>query len=549
MMRIFLYTAVLLCLSYQVNPEVFTAMTDMEDLLDTELALIHNLEEYINMQEKRLEFLKLKVTEYQKEHNEATEDVATYLANPINAYLLTKRLTSDWSQIENLIQETSDRLIKNITDHKNVLKFPSDEDLNGAAVALIRLQDTYRLDTSSVARGELNGIQYSTELSSDDCFELGRQAYKNGDYHHTILWMQEALDKIENDKEFAYTNIENQTVKTLKVKILEYLSFSVYKKGNLAEALALNDQILEIDPSNEQGTGNKYWFNKELKEAEAKKLEFSSVRGDTGDSNVFRESLNVEKLENLDHLNYEKLCRGDITPTPTELRSMKCYYIHNNVPFLRIAPIKVEVANKSPRLLIFHDVITDSEIDKVIEIGKPRLQRATARESTGYVPVKYRISKSGWISHDEDPLITSIIQRVSDMTMLTTESAEDLQVCNYGIGGHYEPHFDFTTGTPTYENERWQRDGNRIATVLFYMSDVPQGGSTVFPAIGKSVWPKKGSAAFWFNLFADGEGDLRTKHAACPVLTGSKWVANLWIHERGQVCYPDSFQERSIPKT
>lgn len=41
-----------------------------------------------------------------------------------------------------------------------MLKFPSEEDLSGAAVALMRLQDTYNLDTSSIARGELNGVQY-----------------------------------------------------------------------------------------------------------------------------------------------------------------------------------------------------------------------------------------------------------------------------------------------------------------------------------------------------------------------------------------------------
>lgn len=40
------------------------------------------------------------------------------------------------------------------------MKFPSDEDLNGAAVALTRLQDTYKLDTAEIARGEINGIKY-----------------------------------------------------------------------------------------------------------------------------------------------------------------------------------------------------------------------------------------------------------------------------------------------------------------------------------------------------------------------------------------------------
>jgi prolyl 4-hydroxylase len=55
--------------------------------------------------------------------------------------------------------------VQNITTFRDILKFPSDEDLNGAAVALMRLQDTYKLDTASVARGELNGVQYSTALS------------------------------------------------------------------------------------------------------------------------------------------------------------------------------------------------------------------------------------------------------------------------------------------------------------------------------------------------------------------------------------------------
>lgn len=50
--------------------------------------------------------------------------------------------------------------LKNVTMHKTFLTFPSDEDLNGAAIALIRLQDTYGLDTASIARGELNGVQY-----------------------------------------------------------------------------------------------------------------------------------------------------------------------------------------------------------------------------------------------------------------------------------------------------------------------------------------------------------------------------------------------------
>lgn len=55
------------------------------------------------------------------------------------------------------------------------------------------------------------------------------------------------------------------------------------------------------------------------------------------------------------------------------------------------------------------------------------------------------------------------------------------------------------------------------------MSDVAQGGATVFTELGLSVFPVKGAAAFWLNLHASGEGDFATRHAACPVLQGSKW--------------------------
>jgi prolyl 4-hydroxylase len=52
---------------------------------------------------------------------------------------------------------------------------------------------------------------------------------------------------------------------------------------------------------------------------------------------------------------------------------------------------------------------------------------------------------------------------------------------------------------------------------------VEQGGSTIFPALKLTVQPKKGTALFWYNLHESGEEDLRTQHAACPILYGNKW--------------------------
>lgn len=135
--------------------------------------------------------------------------------------------------------------LENVTNHRTELKFPSEEDLNGAAVALMRLQDTYKLDTSSIARGELNGVQYSTEMNSNDCFEMGRQSYLNKDYYHTLLWMNEAMARLADDK--------NQTTPTPRADILEYLAFSIYKQGESGWMLNCKwNSTIEIDAMRDQ---------------------------------------------------------------------------------------------------------------------------------------------------------------------------------------------------------------------------------------------------------------------------------------------------------
>ncbi len=58
------------------------------------------------------------------------------------------------------------------------------------------------------------------------------------------------------------------------------------------------------------------------------------------------------------------------------------------------------------------------------------------------IEVEYRISKTAWLPDSLDPLMGRLAQRVSALTGLSHETAEQFQVLNYGLGGHYEPHFD-----------------------------------------------------------------------------------------------------------
>jgi prolyl 4-hydroxylase len=65
-----------------------------------------------------------------------------------------------------------------------------------------------------------------------------------------------------------------------------------------------------------------------------------------------------------------------------------------------------------------------------------------------------------------------------------------------------------------------------------YLSDVEEGGETNFPMINLAVKPKKGSAVLWPSVYNHDllQQDPRTHHEAKPVIKGTKFGANSWIH-------------------
>ena len=120
---------------------------------------------------------------------------------------------------------------------------------------------------------------------------------------------------------------------------------------------------------------------------------------------------------------------------------------------------------------------------------------------------------------------------VSEMCRLNSHL---FQVMNYGIGGQISAHVDSMDVENTISGEYIQNAGPRIITFMMYLSDVIAGGRTVFPQLGISVKPKKGSALYWFNFHSDVTFDSRMLHFGCPVVFGNKWIANKWIKLNAQ---------------
>uniref|UniRef100_A0A8C3TT38 Prolyl 4-hydroxylase subunit alpha-1 n=1 Tax=Catharus ustulatus TaxID=91951 RepID=A0A8C3TT38_CATUS len=503
-------------LCFSLTHQAIFFLGHMTDLINTEKDLVVSLKDYIKAEESKLEQIKKWAEKLDQLTDTATKDPEGFLGHPVNAFKLMKRLNTEWGELESLVlKDMSDGFISNMTIQRQF--FPNDEDQTGAAKALLRLQDTYNLDTDTLSRGNLPGVKHKSFLTAEDCFELGKIAYTEADYYHTELWMEQALKQLD----------EGEVSSADKVYILDYLSYAVYQQGDLAKAMALTRRLLELDPEHQRANGNMKYFEYIMaKEKEANKSSTDSEEQQEKETEVKKKDYLPERRK------YEMLCRGEgLKMTPRRQKRLFCrYYDGNRNPRYILGPVKQEDEWDKPRIVRFLDIISDEEIETVKELAKPRLSRATVHDpETGKLTTAhYRVSKSAWLSGYESPVVSRINTRIQDLTGLDVSTAEELQVANYGVGGQYEPHFDFARASKELEGS------NRIATWLFYMSDVSAGGATVFPEVGASVWPRKGTAVFWYNLFPSGEGDYSTRHAACPVLVGNKWVSNKWLHERGQ---------------
>jgi hypothetical protein len=123
-----------------------------------------------------------------------------------------------------------------------------------------------------------------------------------------------------------------------------------------------------------------------------------------------------------------------------------------------------------------------------------------------------------------------IEKRIAEWSHIPQNNGESMNLLKYELGQEYKPHFDFFNG------EEWTRNvGNRLATVLMYLSDVEDGGETIFPnAEGGAikVKPKAGDAVLFFDLTTENQGDNYSLHGSIPVIKGTKWAMTRWIRER-----------------
>ncbi|XP_071703470.1 probable prolyl 4-hydroxylase 3 [Rutidosis leptorrhynchoides] len=205
-----------------------------------------------------------------------------------------------------------------------------------------------------------------------------------------------------------------------------------------------------------------------------------------------------------------------------------------------------EILSWEPRAFVYHNFLSKEECEYLINLAKPHMAKSTVVDSkTGQSKdSRVRTSSGTFLRRGRDKIIRNIEQRIADFTFIPVEHGEGLQVLHYEEGQKYEPHFDYFLDEFNTKN-----GGQRIATVLMYLSDVEEGGETVFPDAqgnfsskpgwdnlsecakkGIHVKPRMGDALLFWSMRPDATLDPSSLHGGCPVIKGHKWSSTKWMH-------------------
>lgn len=194
------------------------------------------------------------------------------------------------------------------------------------------------------------------------------------------------------------------------------------------------------------------------------------------------------------------------------------------------------VLSEKPYICAIDDFVSPELCDHIISLATPQIKPATVAKDGGRQPSDGRTNQMTFLRHGRDPLVDDLVSRVSKLIKIPKPHAESLQVINYKIGERYDAHLDTFNADKEGEKVFIAKSGQRIATALFYLTDVEAGGATTFPNLFFDVQPKRGSMLI-FQTCIDGTNTPAKKslHGSLPVVSGEKWAANLWFREQPYV--------------
>ena len=175
---------------------------------------------------------------------------------------------------------------------------PTNNDLTGAAKALVRLRSTYNLDLRQFSNGDILGLATQAQLNAKDSFFVGRFAYMAGQYYEAKKWLELTAFQVAAEPHNETTVSQTQ----------------------LDQMLAhLGPKVGKVSPDNEN-------------DDDISQYKLGIVPPKTQDRD--------KMVTDGDNLNFAALCRGvDLLPANVA-KDLRCY-LSTNDPYYKLHPLQV----------------------------------------------------------------------------------------------------------------------------------------------------------------------------------------------------------------
>ncbi|XP_045548723.1 prolyl 4-hydroxylase subunit alpha-2 [Salmo salar] len=218
--------------------EFYSSTDHMMELLVIERSLIQSLRDFIAAQKQCIDRFNSVVEACENASGDFPEDLEKHISNPFTAYKLVRRLRLEWNMVEQVTKTCSSYIEDFLTNVSLVSqRLPSEKDMDGVALGLVRLQEIYR--QLQIITVDVSGQVNVTPLDPDESFRVAMVALQNNKFQYALLWLQETFRQLEDGIPALVTRRE----------VLTYLGPLAFQMGNLPLALELTQQLQELDPS------------------------------------------------------------------------------------------------------------------------------------------------------------------------------------------------------------------------------------------------------------------------------------------------------------
>ena len=207
-----------------------------------------------------------------------------------------------------------------------------------------------------------------------------------------------------------------------------------------------------------------------------------------------------------------------------QVREVTVFSHNGNKIITEDREINIIARFEEPLVVVLGSVLDDEECEALIQLSKDLLQRSKIGSTKEVSDI--RTSSGAFLTDVKNHILARVEKRVSAIMGIPIEHGEGLHILNYKPGQEYKEHLDYFA--PTSKAAK----NNRISTLVLYLNDVEEGGTTFFPKLNLTVCPQKGMAVYFEYFYNDPILNELTLHAGAPVVKGEKWIATQWMRRQ-----------------